>query len=206
MMKTVTKTALLASLSPLARAYLQTALWSSSDKSHTAKVAARAAGWSVHGEETPAGSGVMRYVPVGPDENGEDFIHEYEFEEEAWRAAAEESGAVVGDDFLDEYFGIESFSIAALELAIRDCSAFESENAAILGAAVATGEVKCGPEYNEIERAGHDLWLTRNGHGAGFWDGDWPEPYAKELAEAARRAGQRTLYVSDVGEVEMEKG
>lgn len=21
--------------------------------------------------------------------------------------------------------------------------------------------------------AGHDLWLTRNGHGAGFWDGDW---------------------------------
>lgn len=19
----------------------------------------------------------------------------------------------------------------------------------------------------------HDFWLTRNGHGAGFWDGDW---------------------------------
>lgn len=22
-------------------------------------------------------------------------------------------------------------------------------------------------------QAGHDFWLTRNGHGAGFWDGDW---------------------------------
>ena len=25
------------------------------------------------------------------------------------------------------------------------------------------------------EEAGHDLWLTAVGHGAGFWDGDWPE-------------------------------
>jgi hypothetical protein len=24
-------------------------------------------------------------------------------------------------------------------------------------------------DYSE-ERAGHDYWLTRNGHGAGFWD------------------------------------
>ena len=23
----------------------------------------------------------------------------------------------------------------------------------------------------------HDFWLTRNGHGAGFWDGDWPEEF-----------------------------
>ena len=26
--------------------------------------------------------------------------------------------------------------------------------------------------------AGHDLWLNRNGHGCGFWDGDWREPAA----------------------------
>jgi hypothetical protein len=26
-------------------------------------------------------------------------------------------------------------------------------------------------------RAGHDFWLTRNGHGAGFWDGDWQQVY-----------------------------
>jgi hypothetical protein len=26
-----------------------------------------------------------------------------------------------------------------------------------------------------IEEAGHDFYLTHTGHGAGFWDGDWPE-------------------------------
>lgn len=30
-------------------------------------------------------------------------------------------------------------------------------------------------------RAGHDLWLTRNGHGTGFWDR--PEVYGDALAQ-----------------------
>ena len=49
--------------------------------------------------------------------------------------------------------------------------------------------------------AGHDLWLTRNGHGAGFWDGDWPEPAATELDEAAKRMGGVDLYVGDDGRI-----
>jgi len=24
-----------------------------------------------------------------------------------------------------------------------------------------------------VARAGHDFWLTSQGHGSGFWDGDW---------------------------------
>ena len=28
---------------------------------------------------------------------------------------------------------------------------------------------------DQCERIGHDFWLTRNGHGAGFWDGDWDD-------------------------------
>jgi len=31
------------------------------------------------------------------------------------------------------------------------------------------------------EQIGHDIWLTRGGHGAGFWDRDLPN--AKELSE-----------------------
>lgn len=27
---------------------------------------------------------------------------------------------------------------------------------------------------NRIQQAGHDFWLTSQGHGCGFWDGDWP--------------------------------
>ena len=29
-------------------------------------------------------------------------------------------------------------------------------------------------EYSNSAQAGHDFWLTSQGHGAGFWDGDWP--------------------------------
>lgn len=47
--------------------------------------------------------------------------------------------------------------------------------------------------------AGHDFWLTRCGHGVGFWDGDWPEPHASALTEAAQSFGNVELYVGDDG-------
>ncbi len=53
----------------------------------------------------------------------------------------------------------------------------------------------CSP----IEYAGHDFWLTRCGHGCGFWDGDWAEPVASTLTEAAERFGNLDLYVGDDG-------
>ena len=45
------------------------------------------------------------------------------------------------------------------------------------------------------EYAGHDFWLTRNGHGAGFWDGDWIEPAATILTDAAHGYGEFSLYI-----------
>ena len=47
--------------------------------------------------------------------------------------------------------------------------------------------------------AGHDFWLTRCGHGAGFWDGDWKEPIATELTDASKAAGNCDLYIGDDG-------
>lgn len=47
---------------------------------------------------------------------------------------------------------------------------------------------------------GHDFWLTRNGHGAGFWDrglgelGDW-------LTKMSKPFGECSLYVNNNGEV-----
>lgn len=37
-------------------------------------------------------------------------------------------------------------------------------------------------------QAGHDFWLTRNGHGVGFWDR--PEIYGEELADQLTRASK----------------
>lgn len=47
-------------------------------------------------------------------------------------------------------------------------------------------------------QAGHDFWLTRNGHGAGFWDGDWtPYRLGKRLSDWAKTYGSVDLYVRD---------
>jgi hypothetical protein len=48
--------------------------------------------------------------------------------------------------------------------------------------------------------AGHDLWLTQNGHGAGFWDGDWPTN-GDRLTELAKKFREMDLYVGDDGEI-----
>jgi hypothetical protein len=67
----------------------------------------------------------------------------------------------------------------------RDCAAFYSKHMDLV--------------ENEAAKAGHDFWLTRCGHGAGFWDGDWPEPAATILTDASKAFGNVDLYVGDDG-------
>lgn len=55
---------------------------------------------------------------------------------------------------------------------------------------------------NDLAQAGHDFWLTRNGHGAGFWDGDWPEDVGEKLTALAEKFGEYDLYVGDNGEID----
>lgn len=50
----------------------------------------------------------------------------------------------------------------------------------------------------EPEQIGHDLWLTRNGHGAGFWDRGLGA-VGEALSEQARAMGSVYLYVADDG-------
>jgi hypothetical protein len=54
---------------------------------------------------------------------------------------------------------------------------------------------------DNIEGAGHDLWLTQNHHGAGFFDGDWPNEIGEKLTVAAHKVGQIDLYVGDDGQI-----
>jgi hypothetical protein len=46
-------------------------------------------------------------------------------------------------------------------------------------------------------QAMHDFFLTRNGHGAGFWDGGWPEADEKILTAVAKSFGESQPYVGD---------
>ena len=51
------------------------------------------------------------------------------------------------------------------------------------------------------DTAGHDFWLTRNGHGCGYWDGDYPEPQATEMTDASKVFGEFNIYPGDDGAI-----
>ncbi len=77
-----------------------------------------------------------------------------------------ESGTELDEDFIRE--------------STIDCLAFYSR-------------IACYLSDDEHEPAGHDFWLTRNGHGAGFWDGDWPT-YGDKFTEIAKSFGEVHAY------------
>lgn len=104
-----------------------------------------------------------------------------------------------GGNPLDQNYSESDIAPKTLERMAADCERFQADNAETLSAAIETGEVSCGPDFDETERAGHDFWLTRNGHGAGFWDGDWPAPYDELLTRAAKLYAETDLYVGDDG-------
>lgn len=83
-------------------------------------------------------------------------------------------------------------SLEALERMEADCTKFQETNAALLEQA---------SEYQSVSHQGHDFWLTRNGHGAGFWDGDYPDPLGAALTEASKVYGECDLYVGDDGAI-----
>ena len=52
-------------------------------------------------------------------------------------------------------------------------------------------------EENGLEQLGHDIWLTRNGHGAGFFDRSYGDDNEKRLTQAAKALKEVTIYIND---------
>ena len=54
-------------------------------------------------------------------------------------------------------------------------------------------------------QAGHDFWLTRNGHGCGFWETyDWEKEKGERLTKSARSFKECYLCVGDDGKIYCE--
>lgn len=62
-------------------------------------------------------------------------------------------------------------------------------------------------EYKDDNQIAHDFWLTRNYHGAGFWDGGYSDDgigsgiLGDALTKLARSFPQQDLYVGDDGKL-----
>ncbi len=55
--------------------------------------------------------------------------------------------------------------------------------------------------WEDLPQAGRDFWLTRAGHGAGFWDGGWQKEVGERLTEASKAFGEYNLHVGDDGKI-----
>jgi hypothetical protein len=102
-----------------------------------------------------------------------------------------------GDDRgMDSKYSIEDMTIACLESMQADCKRFQAENERALSLAnYREGYYQDGETYNKAELAGHDFWLTRNHHGAGFWDRGLRLCLGDILTKAAQSFGECSLYV-----------
>lgn len=94
-----------------------------------------------------------------------------------------------GGEPLDENYSLRDISEETLLQAKEDCEAFQRDN---------WDDIERSKEG--LERAGFDFWLTRNHHGAGFWDrglGDIGE----RLTAACKPYGSIDLYIGDDGKI-----
>jgi hypothetical protein len=85
------------------------------------------------------------------------------------------------DECLDAQFSASDIDAQSLAKMYADCADFRKANRDDLSGI-------------DADSAGHDFWLTRNHHGAGFWDRDLGE-IGKRLTDAAHVYGESDLYV-----------
>lgn len=105
---------------------------------------------------------------------------------------------------LDRNFDRDDIGEATLAAMRADCEKFYAANSDAIHcdeAPTAEPWQGAGIPSREAAMAGHDFWITRCGHGAGFWDGDWPEPFASQLDSAASAFGNVDLYIGDDGKI-----
>lgn len=105
------------------------------------------------------------------------FINEYIFTA-LWSSTDDEGNP------LDTIFSVNDIDKNGLDKISRDCDLFIKE----------CGDLLDGEDMDNIA---HDFWLTRNGHGAGFWDGDYEESKGDKLTEIAKSFRECHIYIQD---------
>lgn len=86
----------------------------------------------------------------------------------------------------DDSYGPESLTPETLAKMRKDCEQFWKQNWRMI--------------QSDPGQAGHDFWLSRNGHGVNFLD-DWPDEDGEKLTDASKAFGEVHLYVDADGNV-----
>ncbi len=127
-------------------------------------------------------------------EKMDEFTRQYA--EAAMWSSSDESDESGGEP-MDNNYDFSDLADETVQQMTQDCDKFQQENEDLL-------EKAYGATGQDSSQAAYDFWLTRNGHGAGFWDGDWDTDefdFGEVLTEAAEKFGAVDLYVGDDGKI-----
>lgn len=95
------------------------------------------------------------------------------------------------DEGIQDSHSITDLAPTTLAEMIKDCQKFQKANDDDLDKA-------CEARGHDMSYMGHDFWLSRVGHGTGFWDRGLGE-LGEKLHKAAESYGNVDLYVGDDG-------
>ncbi len=112
-----------------------------------------------------------------------------------------------GGEPLDSNYGLDDITPETRAAMRADCVKFLESALPLIRQAEALADddewiLPQGADCTVMEYAGHDFWLTRAGHGVGFWDGDWPDGIGEALDKLAESFGEYNLYVGDNGQID----
>jgi hypothetical protein len=111
-------------------------------------------------------------------------------------AETDNSDPNTGGDPLDKNYTIYDFAPDAVAKATADCAEFERRAGSLL-----EGIERQGQDVPDV--IGFHFWLTRNHHGAGFWDGDYPKEIGEALTKISHEFGEENAYVGDDGKLHL---
>jgi len=98
---------------------------------------------------------------------------------------------------LDDDYSINDIDPESIIRMDQDCQIFQYMGRDLLDKAKEKGR--------DEEEQGHDFWMTRCGHGVGFWDRGLDE-VGEELTEICHQFGEVNLYVGDTNIIHCEMG
>ena len=113
--------------------------------------------------------------------------------EAALWSSMDESDENTGGSPLDANYDASDIADETLATMRADCEKFQADNADLLARYY---DELPRTEWSPQAQAGHDFWLSRNGHGAGFFDRE-----ADALQAKAEAWGGFDLYVGDDGKI-----
>ncbi len=99
---------------------------------------------------------------------------------------------------MDRNYSAQDVAVDSLATASAECEKFMARFTPEQWAEYAENREVRNGDGSIMEHAGHDFFLTRCGHGTGFWDRGLPEPLCDAFCKVCGEFGEVYPYVVEI--------